>query len=429
MAKKRGTLAAPSEKQIEQAYALAKEQFAALDVKTDAIVKRALSIPISMHCWQADDVAGLETKPKGLGTGGIQATGHFPGAARTGDEIRQDFDLATKLIPGKLRFNLHASYAETGGKVVDRDSIQPQHFNAWVDWAKQRRLGLDFNPTFFAHPLAESNMTLSHRDKAIRDFWIEHARACRRIARSFAKALGPAVCNIWIPDGMKDSTVDRWSPRQRLIESLDAILSDRMTGVIDAVESKLFGIGVEDCTIGSHEFYLLYAASRGCVLCYDLGHFHPTESVADKLSSTMQFISHLLVHVSRGVRWDSDHVVLFNDELRALTQEAVRGKVVDRIYWALDFFDASINRIGAWVLGARSLRKALLYALLEPTPLLAAAEAEGRGAEKLALLERCKELPFGAVWDYVCLQADTPVDPCWLDEMYTYEANVLVKRQ
>ncbi len=419
---------APNDKQVEQAYALAKEQYAALGVKTDIAVRLCLETPISAHCWQADDVVGLETKPEGLSLGGIQATGNYPGAARTGDEIRQDFDVAAALIPGKLRFNLHASYAETGDQVVDRDAIQPRHFAGWMQWARERGYGLDFNPTFFAHPLAESGITLAHRDPAIREFWVEHARACRRIARSFAKDLGPSVCNIWIPDGMKDSTVDRWGPRERLVESLDAILDGRMTGVIDAVESKLFGIGCEDYTVGSHEFYLLYALSRGVVLCYDLGHFHPTESIADKLSSTMQFIDHILVHVSRGIRWDSDHVVLATDDVRALCQEAVRGKVINRIYWSLDFFDASINRLGAWVVGTRALRKGLLYALLEPTPLLAAAEAEGRGADKLALLERCRELPFGAVWDYACLKAGAPVGASWLVQMHAYEDKILAAR-
>jgi L-rhamnose isomerase len=419
----------PTAKQIEQAYALAQEQYAALGVKTDIAVRLCLETAISVHCWQADDVAGLETKPEGLSLGGIQATGNYPGAARTGDEIRQDFDAAGALIPGKLRFNLHASYAETGDHVVDRDAIQPKHFAGWLQWARERGHALDFNPTFFAHPLAESGITLAHRDPAIREFWVEHARACRRIARSFAKDLGPSVCNIWIPDGMKDSTVDRWSPRERLVESLDAILDGRMTGVIDAVESKLFGIGCEDYTVGSHEFYLLYALSRGVVLCYDLGHFHPTESVADKLSSTMQFLDHILVHVSRGIRWDSDHVVLSTDELRALCHEAVRGKVINRIYWSLDFFDASINRLGAWVVGTRALRKGLLYALLEPTPLLAGAEAEGRGADKLALLERCRELPFGAVWDYACLKAGVPAGSSWLADMHAYESKVLGKRK
>lgn len=413
---------------IERAYALAQEQFAALGVNTDRAVRKALGVPISVHCWQADDVAGLETKGEGLSTGGIQATGNFPGAARTGDEIRQDFDLAAGLIPGSLRFNLHASYAETGRKVVDRDAIQPRHFGSWLDWAKDRKLGLDFNPTFFAHPLAESGMTLAHQDKAVRDFWVAHAIASRRIASSFARKLGPSVCNIWIPDGMKDSTVDRWGPRERLVESLDRILDRKVTGVVDAVESKLFGIGCEDYTVGSHEFYLLYAQSRGVVLCYDMGHFHPTESVAEKLSSTMQFLGRILVHVSRGVRWDSDHVVVFNDDVKALCDEAVRGGVVDRIYWALDFFDASINRIGAWVVGTRALRKALLYAMLDPTNLLRKAESSGRGAEKLALLERRRELPFGAVWDYACLRADVPVGASWLRQMNDYERTVLSGR-
>ena len=419
---------APSARQVEQAYKAASEQFAVIGVNTDVAVKTANAVPISVHCWQADDVAGLETKPEGLSQGGIQATGNFPGAARNGDEIRQDFDLAASMIPGVLRFNLHASYAETGDKVVDRDAIQPMHFSAWLDWAKQRKYGLDFNPTYFAHPLAEDGMTLAHRDPAVREFWVNHGIASRKVARAFAKELGPCVCNIWIPDGMKDSTVDRWSHREWLVEALDATLKAKMGGVVDAVESKLFGIGCEDYTVGSHEFYLLYAITRGTVLCYDLGHFHPTESVGEKLSSTMQFIDRLLVHVSRGVRWDSDHVVLFNDDAKALCSEAVRGKVVDKIYWALDFFDASINRIGAWVTGTRALRKALLYAMVEPTKYLVKAEAADKGAEKLALLERRSELPFGAVWDYACLQADAPVGASWLAGMYDYEKDVLSER-
>ncbi len=419
---------APAVEQVEATYRLARDAFGQLGVDSERAVTRALAVPVSVHCWQADDVAGLETKEEGLSTGGIQATGNFPGAARNGDEIRQDFDLAASLIPGRLRFNIHASYAETGAKVVDRDGIEPRHFSRWLDWAKSRKLGLDFNSTYFAHPLAESGLTLSHPDQAVRDFWIAHGIACRRIARSFARQLGPSVCNIWIPDGMKDSTVDRWSPRERLVASLDATLATKMPGVVDAVESKLFGIGCEDYTVGSHEFYLLYALSRKVVLCYDMGHFHPTESVADKLSSTLRFLDRVLVHVSRGVRWDSDHVVLFTDELKALCDEAVRGSAVDRIYWALDYFDASINRIGAWVVGARALRKALLYAMLEPTALLAGLEIGGQGAAKLALLERRPELPFGAVWDHLCLQAGAPVGTGWLTEMRTYERNVLAKR-
>ncbi len=419
---------APTAKQIQSAYAAAKDRFAALGVNADVAVKTALGVPISVHCWQADDVAGLETKPEGLSQGGIQATGNFPGAATNGDEIRQDYDKAASLIPGALRFNLHGSYAETGDKVIDRDAIQPRHFSAWLDWAKEKGYGLDFNPTYFAHPLAEDGMTLAHRDPAIREFWVNHGIASRKIARAFAKEVGPCMCNIWIPDGMKDSAVDRWSHRQWLEEALDATLETKMKGVIDAVESKLFGIGCEDFTVGSHEFYLLYAQTRKTVLCYDLGHFHPTESIADKLSSTMQFIDHILVHVSRGVRWDSDHVVLYRDDVKALCDEATRGKVVDKIYWALDFFDASINRIGAWVVGTRTLRKALLNALLEPTKLLAKAEADGKGAEKLALQELRGELPFGAVWDYACLQADTPPAASWLADMYEYEKSVLAER-
>ncbi len=406
-----------------------------------------------MHCWQADDVAGLEVRQGAVDSGGLQATGNYPGAARTGDEIRQDFEQAARLIPGALRFNVHAMYAETGGKAVDRDELQPEHFSRWIDWAKGHGWGVDFNPTFFAHPLAADGLTLSHEKKSVREFWIRHLIASRQIACHIARTLGPCVNNIWIPDGRKDSTADRWGPRKRLAAALDAALEKKMRGVIDCVESKLFGIGVEDYTVGSHEFYLLYAVTRKVGLCFDMGHFHPTESIADKVSAALPFLDTLLLHVSRGVRWDSDHVVRFSDELKAVCDEAVRcragslspapgrgtlrprsgqaetapysGGAERRILWATDFFDASINRIAAWVIGVRSLRKALLYALLEPSNLVQRAERDGNGAAKLALLERRSELPFGAVWDQLCLQGDVPVGAEWLRDVQRYEGEML----
>jgi len=416
-----------TDRQVEAAYALAREQYAAWGVDVDAAVQTALAVPVSVQCWQADDVHGLEA---GIGgdAGGIQATGNYPGAARSGDEIRQDFDQARAWMPGTLRFNIHAMYAEFTGARVDRDAIAPEHFARWISWAKASGLGLDFNPTAFAHPLVKDGLTLSSEDPGVQDFWVRHCRACRVVAEAMARELGPAVVNIWVPDGRKDSTVDRWGPRRRLLEALDRVLADRLPGVVDTVESKLFGIGCEDYTVGSLEFYLGYAVSRKVVPCLDMGHFHPTESVADKLSAVLLFSDHLLLHVSRGVRWDSDHVVRTTDELQALCHEAVRGEALGRIYWATDYFDASINRVGAWVVGVRALRKALLSALLEPRQPLLAAEYEGRGADKLALLERVSELPAGAVWDYACLQAGVPVGAAWLTGLADYERKVLAAR-
>ena len=415
-------------RQVSAAYEIAKERYAAFGVDTERAVNRVLDVPISIQCWQADDVRGLEAAQGAVASGGIQATGNYPGAARTGDEIRQDFDQAMKWIPGRVRFNLHAMYAETSGKRVDRDELEPTHFARWIDWAGERGLGLDFNPTCFAHPMVKDGLTLSSESKPVRDFWIRHCRACRVIARHMARRVGPCVCNIWLPDGRKDSTVDRWGPRRRLAEALDQVLARKLPGVVDAVESKLFGIGVEDYTVGSLEFYLAYAVSRGVTVCFDTGHFHPTESVADKLSSALPFLDRVLIHASRGVRWDSDHVVRTSDELDALCDEAVRGKALDRIYWATDFFDASINRVGAWVIGARALRKALLRALLEPWELHRRAEYEGRGHDKLALLERRDEMPLGAVWDYACYRADAPTGLSWLRELEGYERRVLSRR-
>jgi L-rhamnose isomerase len=421
---------APAAREIESAYKLAQARYAALGVNTDRAIAATLAVPVSIQCWQADDVSGLEVKEGALDGGGIQATGNYPGKARSGDEIRADFDQALKLLPGKYKCNIHAMYAETGGKVVDRNELQPKHFARWMDWAKSRRIGLDFNPTLFAHPMVKSGLTLSSEDKGVRQFWIEHCIACRKIGQAMSRKLGQAcVTNIWLPDGRKDATADRWGPRERLIGALDKVLEKSMSPNVDAVESKLFGIGLEDYTVGSHEFYMLYAQSRGVVLCYDMGHFHLTESVADKVSSSLQFLDKLLIHVSRPVRWDSDHVVRLNDDLKNLCDEAVRGNAVDRIYWALDFFDASINRLAAWVVGSRALRKGLLRALLEPANLAQKAEYADDGATRLAVAEYREELPLGAVWDMACLRAGVPAGLAWLADVAAYEERILAERR
>jgi L-rhamnose isomerase len=420
-------------RRIEQAYKLAREAYAGFGVDTDAAIKRALQVPISLHCWQADDVRGLETPVAGRDSGGIMATGGYPGRARDGDEMRADLDLVLKLLPGTQRLNLHAFYAETGDTAVDRDDIAPEHFSRWLDWAGRRRIGLDFNPTYFAHPKAASGFTLSSADKGVRKFWVNHGRACRRIAQHFAKKQGsPCVINHWIPDGTKDQPADRWGPRERLVESLDAILKgDKVNPrqCVDAVEGKLFGLGSEDYVVGSHEFYYSYAQSRKVVPCLDLGHYHPTESVADKVSALLQFHPKLLLHTSRPIRWDSDHVVILNDDTRALFMEIARGGALDRVYVALDFFDASINRIAAYVVGARATRQAILLGLLDPTELLKMADASGRGHERLALMEHAKAMPWGAVWDMLCERDGVPAGESWLADVSNYEAEVLSLRR
>jgi L-rhamnose isomerase len=421
----------PTAKQVSSAYLLACDAYAAFGVDTEAAIKKALSIPVSLHCWQADDVHGLETC-KGGTDGGIMATGGYPGRARNGDEMRADLDFALKLLPGKQRLNLHAFYAETGTKVVDRDEIEPEHFANWLAWAKSRKVGLDFNPTYFAHPKAASGFTLSHADKSIRKFWIDHGKASRRIAQHFAQKLGsPCVINHWIPDGAKDAPADRWGPRARLVESYDAIFADKSVNrklCIDAVEGKLFGIGSEEYVVGSHEFYSSYAQLRDLVLTLDLGHYHLTESIADKVSALMQFHPRILLHTSRPVRWDSDHVVILDDSVRNLFLEIARGDAWDRVFVALDFFDASINRIAAYTIGARATRQAILCGLLDPTIQIQAAEAAGRGHERLALMEQAKALPWGAVWDELCAREGVPSGADWLKDVAKYEKTVLSKR-
>lgn len=412
-----------------KAYQLAKELYASIGVDTDKAIERLMKIPVSMHCWQGDDVRGFEN-PDGDLTGGIQTTGNYPGRARTIDELRQDFDKAASLIPGKKRLNLHAMYLDAQGEKVDRDQIEPKHFASWVEWAKERGLMLDFNPSCFSHPLSANGFTLSSADKGIRDFWVEHCRRSRIIAEYFGKELGETACtNHWIPDGFKDIPVDRYVWRERLIDSYDRIFAGQDKKLnLNAIESKVFGIGAESCTITSLEMCFGYAVRNNLMLTLDTGHFHPTEVVSDKISSALLFLDDVMLHVSRPVRWDSDHVVIFDDELKYISQEIIRGGFEDRVHIGLDFFDASINRIAAWVIGTRNMQKALMYALLEPTEKLKKLEVEGDYTSRLALLEEMKSYPFAAVWDYYCEKNNVPVRDAWLSEVKKYEADVLVNR-
>jgi L-rhamnose isomerase len=418
-------------KQIERAFALASERYAELGVNVPHALKRLATIPISLQCWQGDDVQGFEHTDSELG-GGLAVTGNYPGKARTPEQLRADADQALSLIPGKHRLNIHACYAETNGRRIPRNELEPAHFRNWIDWAASNQMGLDFNPTYFAHPLSADGFTLTHRDPAIRKFWIEHGIACRKIGAAIGKSLGKTcVTNLWIPDGFKDSPVDRKAPRERLTESLNAIFAKPISPKynLDAVESKLFGIGSESYVVGSHEFYLGYAVQHRKLICLDTGHFHPTETVSDKISSVLNSLDEILLHVSRGVRWDSDHVVTLTDELEAIAQELVRGDYLDRVHIGMDYFDASINRIAAWVIGARCVLKALLIALLEPIAKLRALENDGDYTSRLALLEELKTLPFGAVWDYYCLNSGVPVGAAWLDEVKRHEHDVLQSRE
>jgi L-rhamnose isomerase len=419
-----------SESKIQSAYTIAKERYAALGVDTDAALARLESIPISLHCWQGDDVGGFENRASGL-TGGIAVTGNYPGKARNAGELRRDLDQVYRLLPGRHRLNLHAIYLEADGK-VERNQIEPAHFSAWVDWAKAKDHGLDFNPTCFSHPFAADGFTLSHQDPAIRRFWVEHCIACRRIGAYFGQQLGtPAVTNIWIPDGFKDTPADRQTPRRRLLESLDAILAEKIDPRLnlDAVEPKLFGLGSESYVTGSMEFYLAYATSRKILLTLDSGHFHPTESIADKISSLMLYLEGLLLHVSRGVRWDSDHVVTLTDDLQAIAREVVRSQALERIHFGLDYFDASINRIAAWAIGARSTLRALLLALLEPVERLDEYERDGDFSSRLGLQEELKFMPFSAVWDAYCARKGVPLGMDFMAEIKGYEKSELAGRE
>lgn len=414
---------------VKESYELAKKRYAEFGIDTDAVLEKLKNIPISMHCWQGDDVIGFEN-PDGELTGGIQTTGNYPGKATTPDELRADIEKALSLIPGKHRINLHAIYGDFEEN-VERDKIEPKHFAKWVEWAKKNGVGLDFNPTCFSHPMSADGMTISHPDKNVRDFWIRHCKACREIAAYFGRELGtPAVTNFWFPDGMKDITVDKFGPRSRMAEGLDEVFSVEYPEeyTLDAVESKVFGIGAESYTVGSNEFCTGYAISRGKLVCLDAGHFHPTEVISDKLSAVFCFSKEVLLHVSRPVRWDSDHVIVLNDELKNIAEELVRNNFVEKTHIGLDFFDASINRIAAWVIGMRNMQKALLLALLEPTAMLKDYEVNFDFTSRLAILEEIKTLPAGAVWDYFCEINNVPVGEAWLKEVRAYEKDVLLKR-
>jgi len=415
--------------QTGAAFKLAKERYAGLGVDVDQALKKLATIPISLHCWQGDDVGGFENMGSELG-GGLAVTGNYPGKARTPDELRADLDKALSLIPGKHRLNLHSFYAETGGKRVDRNELAPEHFKNWIDWAKRSGVGMDFNPTFFSHPKASDGFTLTHRDKGIRDFWIEHGIACRKIGAAIGKALGKTcITNVWIPDGYKDTPADRKGPRERLTASLDALFKSALPSKfnLDAVEPKLFGIGSESYVVGSHEFYLGYAVSRKKLLTLDAGHYHPTETISDKISSVLQFLPEILLHVSRGVRWDSDHVITFTDDLQAIAREIIANNYAQRVHIGLDYFDASINRIAAWVIGTRNMLRALLLALLE-SPHIREAENAGDHTARLAMQEEARTLPFGAVWEFYCESKGVPADEQWLAEVRGYERSVLAKR-
>ena len=415
---------------LDQSFKFAKERYAQLGVDVEKAMQRLGNVKISLHCWQGDDVGGFEST-EGLTGGGILATGNYPGKARTPDELRSDAEVAFKMIPGKHRFSLHAIYLENHGKKVERNEIGPEHFKCWIDWAKRNELGLDFNPTYFSHPLAADGFTLSHSSKKIRKFWIQHGIACRKIAEEFGKKLRtPAVVNFWMPDGSKDILVDRLAPRKRMLESLDEIFEGKISPKheLDAVESKLFGIGSESYVVGSHEFLMGYAASRKKLLCLDSGHFHPTEGIGDKLSSCSLFVDEFLLHVSRPVRWDSDHVVIWNDDLRQISEELVRNNLLNRVHIGLDFFDATVNRIFAWVIGTRAMLKSLLSAMLEPIEQLRRWELEGDYSSRLAILEELKTLPFGAVWDMYCEKAGVPVGTDWIEKVRKYESEILAKR-
>lgn len=413
---------------VNKAYEIAREVYASIGVDTDAAINRVKNIPISINCWQGDDVKGFLFKNEL--SGGIQTTGNYPGRANTPDELRADIEKAMSLIPGNNRLNLHAIYADTTEK-VDLDELEPRHFESWIQWAKERNIGLDFNPTCFAHPMADSGFTISSADEGVRNFWIDHCIRSRQIAEYMGKELGnKAVTNFWFPDGYKDIPYDREAPRKRMAEALDKVFADKSGWEynLNALECKVFGIGAESYTVSSTEFMLGYAATRGIACCLDAGHFHPTEVISDKISSVLQFTDELLLHVSRPVRWDSDHVVIFDDELEAIAQNLIRTNLVDRTHIGLDFFDASINRIAAWTIGTRNMIKALLKAALEPTELLKQIELEGDYTSRLALVEELKTYPFAAVWDQYCEMQDVPVREAWLGEVKEYEKEVLSKR-
>jgi len=415
---------------IQSAYELAKERYAVLGVDTDKVLVNFEEVSISLHCWQGDDVGGFENPDAGL-SGGIAVTGNYPGKARTPDELRADLDKAYSMIPGNHRLNLHAIYGDSDRK-MDRNDWQPQHFDRWIEWAKANNHGIDFNPTCFSHPMADSGFTLASFDKKVRDFWVQHCINSREIGGYIGKALdNPCVTNVWIPDGYKDTPVDRTKHRELLKESLDRVFDTEISHSKfnkDAVEAKLFGIGSESYVVGSHEFYMGYAVQKQTLLCLDAGHFHPTEVISDKISSMLLYVPELLLHVSRGVRWDSDHVVTLTDELQAIMQEIVRGGYLSRTHIGLDFFDASINRVAAWVIGTRNALRALLMAMLEPLEKMRAFEQNGDFTSRLALLEELKGMPFGAVWDHYCESKNVPVGMDFMSVIKDYEKKELAKR-
>lgn len=410
-------------------YQAAKAKYEALGVDVEAALQKLGQIPISIHCWQGDDITGFENKGEAL-SGGIQVTGNYPGKARTPQELMADFQKAASLIPGAKRINLHANYAIFKGETAGRDALLPEHFDAWIAFAKANGLGIDFNPTFFSHPMVRDGLTLSSPVEEVRSYWVRHGIACRRIAAHMAKQLGsPVLCNVWIPDGLKDVPADRLGPRQRLKKSLDEIFAQPLDGVIDSVESKVFGIGVESYTVGSAEFYLAYAAGHpGVYNLLDNGHYHPTELVSDKISSMLAFFDKLPLHVTRPVRWDSDHVVLLEDEIKEIAKEIVRNNALDKVLIGLDFFDASINRVAAWVVGTRNMQKALLFALLQPAQKMKQLQDEARFTELMVLSEEIKTYPMGDIWAHYCETQGVPAGGEWFNTVQQYENEVLKGR-
>ncbi|MCL3780841.1 L-rhamnose isomerase [Prolixibacteraceae bacterium JC049] len=416
---------------IEKAYQIAKEQYAELGIDTDKVLEKMNDLVISLHCWQTDDVSGCETPDSSLSGGGIQATGSYPGKANNLEQIRTDLEKVLALLPGKQRLNLHAIYGDFNEEIVDRDQIETKHFQSWIDWCKKQEIGMDFNGSFFSHPNADNGFTLSSKDEAIRSFWVEHLKRCRAIAADMGKQLNsPCVHNVWIPDGSKDTPIDRNGYRKQLKKSLDEAFATEYptTQLKDAVESKLFGIGAESMTVGSHDFYLSYAVQNNKLICLDNGHFHPTEQVGDKISACLQFIDEVLLHITRPIRWDSDHVVTLNEDVQLIASEIVRNNYLSRVNIGLDFFDASINRIGAYVVGTRAAQKAFMFAMLEPTEKLIEMEESGQNFERLALLEELKTKLFGAVWDYYCQKENVPVGESYIKEIQSYEKEILATR-
>lgn len=415
------------EELVNKAYAIAKERYAALGVDTEAVLTQMQEFHLSMHCWQADDVKGFEVQAGAL-SGGIQSTGNYPGAARNIDELRADILMAKSLIPGTHRLNLHEIYGDFGGKVVDRDEVTVEHFQSWIDWGKEHNTPLDFNSTSFSHPKS-GNLSLSHPDKGIRDFWIEHTRRCRDIADAMGKAQGdPCILNVWVHDGCKDVSVNHMLYRSLLKDSLDQIFAEKKKHMKDSIEGKVFGIGLESFTVGSHDFYTAYAAKNNMILTIDTGHYHPAEIPGDKVSALLHFVPELMLHVSRPIRWDSDHVTIMDDNTQDLFLEIVRAGALDRVHYGLDYFDGSINRIGAYVIGSRAAQKCMVKAMLEPHDLISKYEIEGRTFETLALIEEGKAMPWNAVYDEFCVRNNVPVGDAFIADIVKYENEVTAKR-